>query len=125
MACICPLCGDLHDRPAAAPNTASPAEAETVLTAARAVAEVRTIWKFPIPIQDQFTIEMPRDAEILHVDTQNNSGCLWVRVVPERTTEVRRFILRRTGHSMYEDCSHIGSFILNDGALAFHLFEPQ
>jgi len=25
MACICPLCGNLHDRPAAAPKTASPA----------------------------------------------------------------------------------------------------
>jgi len=25
MACNCPLCGNLHDRPAAAPKTASPA----------------------------------------------------------------------------------------------------
>lgn len=79
-----------------------------------------TIWKFPIPIEDESEITMPFGAELLHVDTQNDAGQLWARVVPERTLEARRFSLRGTGHPVEFDCRHVGTFIIRGGALVFH-----
>jgi hypothetical protein len=84
-----------------------------------------TIWKFPIPIDDEFEISMPRDAELLFVDSQNNAGQIWARVVPEREREPRRFYLRATGYPVDLDSRHVGSFIIHGGALVFHLFERK
>ena len=84
-----------------------------------------TIWKFPIPVEDRFAIEMPRDAEVLHIEAQHNHGWMWARVAPERKLEVRRFLLRGTGHPVDMECRHLGSFMLNDGALVFHVFEES
>lgn len=84
-----------------------------------------TVWKFPIPIADEFVIAMPRKAEILFVSTQHEQGCLWARVVPERDQEQRNFKLRGTGHPVDMDCEHVGSFVLAGGDLVFHLFEDD
>ena len=81
-----------------------------------------TVWKFAIPILDEFEIAMPRDAEPLFVGTQNDEPQLWARVVPERASEPRKFKLRGTGHPVDMDCEYIGSFMLHGGTLVFHLF---
>ena len=82
-----------------------------------------TVWKFPIPIADDFVLKMPRDAEILFVGNQGDQACLWARVVPDRRVEDRRFYLRGTGHPIDLDCKHVGSFMLYAGNLVFHIFE--
>jgi hypothetical protein len=84
-----------------------------------------TIWKFRIPILDDFEIEMPRDAEFLMVGAQDLGAYLWARVVPERDKEVRKFKLRGTGHLVDLDCEHVGSFLIRGGALVYHLFEDN
>lgn len=81
------------------------------------------VWKFTIPIDDAFEISMPIGAELLCVREQDNRGQLWARVVPERPVEPRRFFLRGTGHPVDLDCKYVGSFMMHDGALVFHLFE--
>ena len=81
------------------------------------------VWKFEIPINDEFEIQMPRNAELLHVEVQNDKGFLWARVAPERHNEQRKFYLRGTGHPVDMDCEYVGSFMLRNGALVFHLFE--
>ena len=81
------------------------------------------VWKFVIPVEDEFTIQMPRAAELLFVAAQGDEPCLWARVVPERDRETRQFRLRGTGHPVDMDCEHVGSFMLRGGALVFHLFE--
>lgn len=83
-----------------------------------------TIWKFPIAVFDEFMVSMPRDAEVVFVGVQNDEPFLWARVVPGRALEQRRFLLRGTGHGVDLDCKHLGSFMLNGGALVFHLFDP-
>lgn len=83
-----------------------------------------TIWKFPIPIVDEFKVAMPREAEVIFVGVQNNEAFLWARVALSRGSEPRQFFLRGTGHSVDLDCKHLGSFMLHGGALVFHLFEP-
>lgn len=85
-----------------------------------------TIWKFPIPIADSFSISMPCAAEFLFVAAQDGQGCLWARVSPsEQGREERKFLLRGTGHEVDGACMYVGSFILRDGALVFHLFEQS
>jgi hypothetical protein len=83
------------------------------------------VWKFPIPIEDEFALRMPRDAELLFVATQNEQGCLWARVITDDRvgTVERRFLLRGTGHDVDRDCKYVGSFMLRGGAIIFHLFE--
>jgi hypothetical protein len=82
-----------------------------------------TVWKFAIPIADEFALLMPGAVELLFVATQAEQGCLWARVEPQNPIEQRRFKLRGTGHDVDFRSRHIGSFMLRGGALVFHLFE--
>ena len=82
-----------------------------------------TIWKYPIPLQDEFTIQMPDGAQILYVQAQNNMAYMWARVLTEQSVVDRNFRLRGTGHFIDLDCIHIGSFMLYGGDFVFHLFE--
>lgn len=82
-----------------------------------------TIWKFPVPVADEFSIKMPHGAELLMVAPQDDQVCLWARVRPANMIQKRHFILRGTGHPIDFDSKHIGSFLLRNGTLVFHLFE--
>lgn len=87
-----------------------------------------TIWKYEIPHKAEFTVEMPKGAEILLVQTQFDEGRIWARVEPSdgmsaRELEKRLFLLRGTGQQIDPFCKHVGSFILSGGREVFHLFE--
>lgn len=86
-----------------------------------------TIWKFPIPVTDDIEIEMPAGAEVLHVAEQAGQVCLWALVRPDAPVERRRFRLAGTGHAVTTDVRrrHVGTVLLHDGALVFHLFELE
>jgi len=88
----------------------------------------RVIWKFPIPQQDVFSIEVPKGAHLLTLQVQHGVPCLWAMVKPEAEKEIRRFWLIGTGHPIPDDLpgeemKHLGSCQLADGRLIFHLFE--
>lgn len=86
-----------------------------------------TIFKYPVPIEDHFTLELPKDAKILTVQTQRSAPHLWAMVDSETEKEVRYFRLSGTGHPMGEDylriINYIGTFQIENGVLVFHLFE--
>lgn len=84
-----------------------------------------SVYKYVIPVVDEFTILMPKGAEILHVATQGAEGHLWARVDPSNVPEQRYFKLRGTGHEVDTGCQHVGTFMLHGGALVFHLFEAR
>lgn len=84
------------------------------------------VWKFPfpIPIQDDFALDMPKDAQVLAIMVQRDQPCLWARVWPESQRVRRYFKLRGTGHKVGPDCGkHVGSFMTRGDALVFHVFE--
>lgn len=86
----------------------------------------KQIWKFEIT--SKYTvIEMPNDAEILTVQTQNEKPCIWALVNPKNETETRFFETYGTGHEIECDMGvkrkYINTFQLNGGVLVFHLFE--
>lgn len=94
----------------------------------------KSIWKFPIQINDNVTISMPQGAEILTVQTQqigkfnpDKTPCLWALVNPNNATEERSFEVFGTGHPMHCDMGvdrkYIGTFQIRGGELVFHVFE--
>ncbi len=87
--------------------------------------DVISVWKYPVAVEDEFSILMPKDAEVLKVDTQNGAPYLWALVDTERGHTHRHFMLRGTGHSIPEDvrASYVGTFQLHGGLFVGHLWE--
>jgi len=86
-----------------------------------------TIFKYPVPIEDHFILELPKNAKILAVQIQRGAPQLWAMVDSETEKEARHFRLSETGHPLGEDylriINYIGTFQMENGALVFHLFE--
>jgi hypothetical protein len=86
----------------------------------------KQIWKFAINA-NRFAVEMPKNAEILTVQVQNETPCIWALVNPESPKELRHFEFYGTGHDIHCDMGierkYINTFQLDGGALVFHLFE--
>lgn len=88
------------------------------------------IWKFPLEITDEQTVELPAGARLLTVQMQKQYGdrretpCLWAIVDPEAPRVRLRFRIVGTGNPFpdAEDCSYLSTFQLEDGALVFHVF---
>ena len=84
---------------------------------------MRTIWKFEIPIQDEFELQIPMASQVLTVQVQHGKPCIWVMVNPDAKRITYQFVLRGTGHPIEGDLGpHIGTLQMADGSLVFHLF---
>jgi len=84
------------------------------------------IWKYDIPVEDMFMLDLPENAKILTVQTQHLKPVLWCLVDPKKQMKTRCFRLAGTGHLITQeegDLKYIGTFQIRDGALIFHLFE--
>ncbi len=81
-----------------------------------------TVWKYPIPIKDRFTLFMPAIMEPLSVQMQDGQPVFWALVNPAYTFINFSFRLVGTGHSLEDITSftYIGTFQLT--GLVFHLF---
>ena len=104
---------------------------------------MKTVWKFPFTITDEIEIAMPDGAVILWVDVQRIrdggimvtgddgiikrvQACIWALVDPNAALVRRRFRCAGTGHFLTDAMSsidHVGTFLISQGALVFHLFE--
>jgi hypothetical protein len=84
---------------------------------------MRTVYKYPVQVADEFEIGLPAGAEILHVAVQHYKPQLWALVDTERPIEVRRFAIRGTGYPVEHGLHHVGSFLLADDTFVGHLFE--
>ena len=85
-----------------------------------------SIFKYPIPMDDYCSLDLPKGAKILTVQEQHGEPQIWALVDPEKQTEIRNFRLAGTGHPIKEkeeDLSHIETFQMMNGTLVFHLFE--
>ncbi len=92
---------------------------------------MKTVYKYPIPIMDDFEIKIHRVIKILHVDVQDEQPCIWALVESDSPLSFRQFSLRGTGHScdgleltgLQKNCDYVGTFIMQNGAFVFHLFD--
>ena len=91
----------------------------------------KRIWKFELEVTDKQFISMPKEAELLSVQTQKQTHyenpCLWALVNEDNDTEERCFEMFGNGHPIYYDMgierNYIGTFQINSSNLVFHLFE--
>lgn len=84
------------------------------------------IYKFPVPVQDEFDLELPVGALFLDVQVQR-SPQMWFLLDSQAPNVTRRFAVYGTGHKVREaeTLKHLGTFQLQMGALVFHLFERR
>ncbi len=87
----------------------------------------KTIWKFQLELTDNQKIELPVGAEILTVQTQNETPWFWALVDPSAEREIRTFEVFGTGHPIHYDMgidrNYIGTYQVSDPNYVFHVFE--
>ena len=82
---------------------------------------MKRVYKYPIIVDEYFSLELPIGAKILTVDAQDNCPYLWVLVNPENISETRRFRFAGTGHNIIEDGDYIGTVQIR--GFVWHIFE--
>lgn len=84
----------------------------------------KSVWKYEIIPSDVIRIEMPVDAKVLFVAVQYDRPCLWAEVDVDAPIETREFRVYGTGHRLPDDPGrYLGTFIMNQGTLVFHVYE--
>jgi len=84
----------------------------------------RAIWKFTLKLGDQ-SVEMPRNAKVVHVGAQGDNCCVWLEVAPKSARIARVFRVVMTGEE-YDDSlglMPLGSAQLACGIVA-HVLGP-
>jgi len=86
-----------------------------------------TIYKYQIPLEDRFTIDLPSGAHAISVAVQRGVPCIWAIVDTDAPTKPHKFALFGTGHPLPDvwvmrAYRFVGTFMLRDGDLVFHLF---
>jgi hypothetical protein len=87
-----------------------------------------TIWKLPLEVTDEQEVSMPRDAQLLCVQTQRGMPCLWALVDAGKPAVKRSLLTVGTGHSAPSDIgAYVGTYQLElqGGMLVFHVFERK
>jgi hypothetical protein len=85
---------------------------------------MKTIFKYDLPIQSNAQLLLPAGAQILSVQSQRGSLCLWALVETEAKLVERRFAVFGTGHKIPADrMTFLGTAQFDEGALVFHVFE--
>ncbi len=83
------------------------------------------IFKYNLTVEGDFTLVMPKDAQILTIQLQGGDPVLWAIVNPKKEAIVRKFRTIGTGHDItnLESLSYIGTYQQYEGQLICHLFE--
>ena len=88
---------------------------------------MKTIHKYRLQITASQPVLMPLGAEILTVQSQLETPCLWALVDPEVESEMRIIEIFGTGDPIPEKASrnrrYIGTFQIKGGESVFHAFE--
>jgi len=86
----------------------------------------RTIWKYDLEGKEEQTIQIPKGASVLTVDTQDGLPKLWLAVCPEEKKQLVRVAIIGTGKPLWCDgWIYAGSFKMRQDILVFHVFvEP-
>lgn len=95
---------------------------------------MRTIYKYPIPIEQvsstdgAFFIQTHGGAKVVHIELDpTQEPCIWMEVETGELTKARLFYLVPTGrvipNSPLGKLHHLATFIKN--GLVFHVYEPK
>lgn len=84
---------------------------------------MRAIWRFPVTGPDQFDMTVPGPARGVHVGLKHGKPQLWVEVSPGGNDETLTFRVVPTGAAYAPEWEHVGTFILDEGDLVFHVVQ--
>ncbi len=113
---VCPVCHGVRAIGAMSVCGFEPTEKEGMAS--------RVIYKYPVPLQDSFELELPYDANICLFAAQGAHVRLWIEhsATGNPRMVTRRFRLLGTGHTFEGDgLAHVGSVIA--GSFVWHLYE--
>ncbi len=88
-----------------------------------------TVWKYPVPPEAKFTLNVPKGARFLCAQAQNGEPQMWFAVDTEAETEEQQFFIGTTGNPNISEIldpsksTHLGSVLLNHETLVFHIFK--
>ena len=86
------------------------------------------IFKYLLKMEGKQKIDLPENARILTVQTQNGIPCIWA-IVDEESTKTKHHTIRTygTGHPFdsHIHCFYVGTYQLNGGNLVFHVFDES
>jgi hypothetical protein len=87
----------------------------------------KMVYKYQLNTTNNQSVWLPKGAEILTVQTQNNIPYIWVLIDTSQPMEERRFEIFGTGASIHYDMGtdrkYIRTYQLYSKNLVFHLFE--
>ena len=89
---------------------------------------MKTIWKWQVPMMDEFQIPMPAGAQLLSLQVQHGKPQLWALVDQNADAEMeyRWFRNYETGHVLPDDPGdYVGTYVAMDGRFVGHLFERK
>lgn len=83
------------------------------------------IYKYAVPMEPEFELEMHRPHTFLKLEVQHKQLCFWALVYSEEPMTKQKFRLVGTGQPIHLDSLgiHVGSTLLAEGALVLHLFQ--
>ena len=86
---------------------------------------MKTIWKFELTPNRIQSVSLPFGAQILTVQTKSdNAPLLWALVDPDMPNQERYLGVYTTNTAVPDDPGrYIGTFLIYEGSLEFHLFE--
>ena len=87
---------------------------------------MKVIWKYHLA-HHLASIPMPKGAEILTVQQQDNFLYLWAAVDPHQELEPRRFMIHGTGVAGrgIQRENYIGTVQVHGGNYVWHIFEDK
>ena len=86
------------------------------------------IYKYPLEITDKQSVSMIANAEVLCVQMQTGTPCIWAMVDNDQTEkENRTFFTYGTGYDIPNDAEilYVGTYQHMNGSLVFHVFEQM
>jgi len=87
---------------------------------------MKKIFKYPLEVEDKQVVMMPEDAEILCIQVQHGTPCIWALVDPALAVSQERTLLTfGTGHELPSgvEMTYIGTYQMHSDSLVFHVFE--
>lgn len=86
----------------------------------------RTIWKYQIPVLEDFTISLPKGAEIIRFANEEGRLWIWAIVCPDAELKPRRILAFKAGAEMPDDkLKYLGcAAIYIQAELMLYYFEP-
>jgi len=87
----------------------------------------RTIWKYQIPVLEDFEVDLPKGAEIIRFENEGGLLWIWAIVNPDAPIEPKRLLAFKTGAEIPDmDLNYLGcAAIYIQQELMLYYFEEK